>query len=64
MCVCVSFIGEYIAMNISMLKKARMLWNVEYVTREQNRHNQLQWVRSVKALGDKWLLAQHVQKRG
>jgi len=50
-------------MNISMLKRVRGLWNVDYVSKQQNRHNQLQWIKSVKTLGDKWLLAQHVQRK-
>ena len=50
-------------MNTCFLKKVRTLWNVDYVPKEQNRHNQLQWVRSVRMLGDKWLLAQHVQRK-
>ena len=49
-------------MNTNMLKHVRTLWNVEYVPREVNRANQRKWVRSVRILGDRWLLAQHVSR--
>lgn len=49
-------------MNTHMLKHVRTLWNVDYVPREVNRANQLKWVRSVRALGDRWLLAQRVTR--
>jgi hypothetical protein len=49
-------------MNTNALRHVRQLWNVSYVPREINRANQLKWVRSVRLLGDKWLLAQHVHK--
>ena len=47
-------------MKTNMLKRARALFNVEYVPREINRANQLKWVRSVRALGGNWLLAKQV----
>ena len=46
-----------------MLKHVRELFNTSYVSVQTNRHNQKQWVKSVKFLGDKWLLAQHVQRK-
>lgn len=49
-------------MNTNMLKHVRTLWNVEYVPREVNRANQRKWVRSVRILGDRWLLAQPVNR--
>jgi len=50
-------------MKTHMLTKARSLFNVEYMPSEINRANQRKWVRSVRLLGDKWLLAKHVQKK-
>lgn len=50
-------------MNVKLLKMARQLWDVDYVPTEVNRRNQLMWARSVHRLGDKWLLAKHVQKK-
>lgn len=50
-------------MDTRMLKHVRELFNVECVPRHTNRHNQRQWVRSVRTLGDRWLLAQHVERK-
>lgn len=50
-------------MNVKMLKHVRQLWNVPYMPLEVNRSNQLKWVRSVRRLGDKWLLANYVEKK-
>jgi hypothetical protein len=46
-------------MNIKMLTAARRLFNSPYVSSEINRANQRKWVRSVRTLGDKWLLAKY-----
>lgn len=50
-------------MNIKLLKMARRLWSVDYVSRKLNRRNQLAWARAAHRLGDKWLLAKYVQRR-
>lgn len=50
-------------MNTKLLRRARLLWDVDYVPREVNRLNQLKWARSVHRLGDKWLLATYIQKK-
>lgn len=50
-------------MKTKLLKMARHLWNVDYAPKEVNRRNQRAWARSVARLGDKWLLAKHVEKR-
>ena len=50
-------------MNTKLLKRARKLWSNPYAPTHTNRHNQLQWARSVHRLGDKWLLAKHVQRK-
>jgi hypothetical protein len=46
--------------NTKMLKLARSLWSCPDVPREINRANALKWVRSVRMLGDRWLLARKV----
>ena len=43
-------------MNTQMLIKVRQLFNVEYVPRSTNRHNQLQYIKAIRLLGDKWLI--------
>lgn len=50
-------------MKTKLLKMARQLWSVEHAPKEVNRRNQREWARSVARLGDKWLLAKHVEKR-
>jgi hypothetical protein len=49
-------------MNTRFLKRARELFNVSD-TPAQNRHNQRAWVRSLRFLGDKWLLAKQVERK-
>ena len=43
-------------MNTIMLIKVRQLFNVDYVPRSTNRHNQLQYIKAIRLLGDKWLI--------
>ena len=50
-------------MNTQVLKTVRRLFNVDYVPKAQNRHNQRAWVRSVRSLGDKWLLSKQVERK-
>jgi hypothetical protein len=45
-------------MNISMLKKVRELYNVDYLSYQENRANQRKWVKAIRMVGDKWLLKQ------
>jgi hypothetical protein len=45
-------------MNVKMLKRVRELYNVDYISHEENRANQRKWVKSIRMLGDKWLLKQ------
>ncbi len=49
-------------MNVTQLRRVRRLFNNPDVAVSTNRHNQAAWVRSVRFLGDKWLLAVPVQK--
>ncbi len=50
-------------MNITMLRHVRQMWNVSHVSQEINRANQRKWVQSVRRLGDRWLLATHVERK-
>lgn len=50
-------------MKTHMLTRARSLFNVDYMPPEVNRANQRKWVRSVRLLGDKWLLARHIKRK-
>lgn len=43
-------------MKTEMLIKVRQLFNVDYVPRSTNRHNQKQYIKSIRQLGDKWLI--------
>ena len=47
-------------MNTTRLCQARRLFNSELAPREINRANQRKWVRSLRVLGDRWLLAQNI----
>ncbi len=49
-------------MKVRLLRLGRKLWSVEGVSRELNRRNMRHWVRSLRTLGDKWLLAKEVQR--
>ncbi len=50
-------------MNTKMLVKARVLFSVDYVPAEINRANQRKWIRSIRLLGDKWLLAKNIERK-
>ena len=50
-------------MRTALLRRGRRLWNNPLVSAEVNRCNLLKWARSVSRLGDKWLLAQPVERR-
>lgn len=50
-------------MKTNVLKHVRQLFNTQGVDVRINRHNQRQWVRSVRHLGDKWLLAKPVVRK-
>jgi hypothetical protein len=41
-------------MNTIHLKRVRRIFANEWVPQSTVRHNQLQWVRMVRMLGDKW----------
>lgn len=48
-------------MKIKMLAKARQLWCTGNT--RLDRYNQRAWVRAIRRLGDKWLLAKHVPRK-
>lgn len=48
-------------MKIKMLTKARQLWNTGDT--RLDRYNRIAWVRSIRRLGNKWLLAQHMPRK-
>lgn len=50
-------------MNTSMLIRVRKLFNNELAPNSINRHNQRQWIKSIRYLGSKWLLAQYQQRK-
>jgi len=43
-------------MDTTYLRMARRLWNVDYIPYWENRANQRKWVRSLRLLGNNWLL--------
>jgi hypothetical protein len=47
-------------MNTHHLRRVRRMFNSDMVSRSTNRHNQRAWVKSVRALGRQWLLAQPI----
>ncbi len=48
-------------MKTKMLTMSRRLWNTG--DRRLDRYNQRAWVQAIRRLGDKWLLATHVQRK-
>jgi hypothetical protein len=50
-------------MNTIALRHVRKLYNSPTAPVETNRHNQRAWVRSVRQLGDKWILAARVGRK-
>jgi hypothetical protein len=49
-------------MKTNILKKLRATYNSDFVPPEFNRSYQRQWVKQVRRLGDKWLLAKPVNR--
>lgn len=44
-------------MKINMLVRVRRLFNNDFASRLTNRYNQRAWIRSIRTLGGRWLLA-------
>lgn len=49
-------------MNTKLLKHSRELFKSYDVPEQVRRSYRLKWIRSVRLLGDKWLLSQSVQR--
>lgn len=49
-------------MNVEVLTRVRKWFSCG--DRRTDRHNQREWVRSVRALGDRWLLKKRVERAG
>jgi hypothetical protein len=43
-------------MDITYLRIARRLWNVDYLSHQTNRANMRKWVRALRVVGNAWLL--------
>ncbi len=50
-------------MNTNMLRRSRALWSSPSVDPSVNRANQRKWVRAIRILGPRWILAQHVERK-
>ena len=50
-------------MNTKLLKHTRELFKSYDVPEHVRRSYRLKWVRSIRHLGDNWLLAKHVQRK-
>jgi len=53
-------LNERNSMNTQALTKVRQLFCVDGVPAHIQRHNCRQWIKSIRFLGDKWLLAKQV----
>jgi len=49
-------------MNITMLRRARKLWYLDYIPYHQQRANIRAWVRAIRVVGDNWLLLKNIQR--
>jgi len=50
-------------MKTEVLTHVRRMFNCPDIPREHNRSYQRQWVRQVRRLGDKWLLAKRIERK-
>lgn len=50
-------------MNTTKLRQARRLFDRPDIPRHIVRHNMRSWVRSVRMLGDKWLIAAPINRK-
>lgn len=50
-------------MNTTRLQQARRLFFHDLVDPRTARHNARQWARSLRTLGDRWLLAQPIETK-
>ena len=50
-------------MNVTLLKRARRHFVHGMTPRHTARHNMRAWVKSIRMLGDKWLIARPMERR-
>ena len=50
-------------MDISMLKRARELWCLDYIPYHQQRANMKEWIRAIRVVGDNWLLLGNIKRK-
>jgi hypothetical protein len=50
-------------MNTNALKHVRKMWNNPLAPANINRANQRKWVQAIRKLGDRWLLAQPIERK-
>ena len=49
---------------LSLAKKAIKMFRNDMLSKAVQRHNVKGWLRSVDILGDKWLLAKNIERKG
>ena len=56
---------ERITMDITMLKKVRDMWYVDYIPYWQQRHNIREWVRAIRIVKESgnWLLSEQTKRK-
>jgi hypothetical protein len=50
-------------MNTTFLTRVRGLYCVDGVPVSTQRHNMREWIKSIRFLGDKWLLAKPINRK-
>ena len=50
-------------MNTAFLTRVRGLYCIDGVPVSTQRHNMREWVKSIRFLGDKWLLAKPINRK-
>jgi len=59
-----SAIGKGRTMSVARIRQAIRLWKTPGVPKASQRHNQRQWLRMIELLGDRWLLAKQMPRKG
>jgi O-phosphoseryl-tRNA(Cys) synthetase len=56
---------ERITMDITMLRKVRDMWYVDYIPYCQQRHNIREWVRAIRVVKESgnWLLSKQTKRK-
>ena len=56
---------ERITMDITMLRKVRDMWYVDYIPYWQQRHNIREWVRAIRVVKESgnWLLSKQTKRK-